>query len=336
MTEPMEKPDRSRAEMEALIAGVLAGERRALAKAITRIENRRAEGRTQAHEIVSRLMPHSGKAVRIGVSGVPGVGKSTFIESFGLFLIDQGFRVAVLAVDPSSQISGGSIMGDKVRMEHLARNPASFIRPSPSSGSLGGVARRTRESMLLCEAAGYDVVIVETVGVGQSEIAVSEMVDFFLVLMLPNAGDEIQGIKKGILEMADGLVINKADGGFKQAANQAKRFYQSALHLTRPKRKGWQTPVITCSALHREGMDRIWTMIQKHRQFLEQVGGLSQLRASQLTAWFHAAIRDEILDRLYADTSVQDLLEASLAAVRSSSRSPYQAAEEVVAKFLGD
>jgi len=334
LTEPNAKSDSEKAQLDQLIDGVLAGERRALAKAITRVENRRAEGRAQAHALVSRLMPHSGKAVRIGVSGVPGVGKSTFIESFGLFLIDQGFKVAVLAVDPSSQISGGSIMGDKVRMEHLARNAASFIRPSPSSGSLGGVARRTRESMLLCEAAGYDVVVVETVGVGQSEIAVSEMVDFFLVLMLPNAGDEIQGIKKGILEMADGLVINKADGEFKQAAGQAKRYYQSALHLTRPRYKGWQTPVLTCSALHREGMDRIWNMVRKHRAFLEEHGGLASLRASQLTAWFHAAIRDEILDKLYTDEGVRELLETSLGEVRSSKRSPYQAAEDVVKRFL--
>lgn len=320
--------------LDRMITGVLAGKRRALAQAITLVENTLPAARREANQLISTLLPKTGDAVRVGISGVPGVGKSTFIESFGLFLIQSGLRVAVLAIDPSSQISGGSIMGDKVRMERLARDPGSFIRPSPTAGSLGGVARRTRESMLLCEASGYDVVLVETVGVGQSEIAVSGMVDFFLLLMLPNAGDEIQGIKKGIIEMADGLVINKADGDFVPVAKKAKRYYENALHLVRSRRQGWQAPVLTCSALHGLGMDHVWEMIQQHRQFVEEHGGLDQLRREQMTTWFHDALEHELMEKLYAHPEIRSVLQEQLLAVKTKQRSPHQAAEELVALFL--
>jgi len=287
-----------------------------------------------AHELVTHLLPHSGASVRIGISGVPGVGKSTFVEALGLHLMTKGHRVAVLAVDPSSQISGGSIMGDKVRMEHLARNPASFIRPSPSAGSLGGVARKTRESMLLCEAAGYDVVLIETVGVGQSEVAVAEMVDVFLVLMLPNAGDEIQGIKKGIVEMADLLVINKADGAYRTAAQQAQRSLQNALHFIRSRRKGWTTPVLTCSALESEGIEDVWEMVQQHRNFLQEANLLDDLRADQMEAWFFSSLREEIMTRFYQDPKISAQLKTSLAEIRRNRRSPHQAAEALAQRFL--
>lgn len=335
MTESHATSSQATIELQTLIESVLGGNRRGLARAITRVENTRPDGRSQAHQLVSQVLPHTGGAVRIGISGVPGVGKSTFIESFGLFLIEAGHRVAVLAIDPSSQISGGSIMGDKVRMERLARNEQAFIRPSPAAGSLGGVARRTRETMLLCEAAGYDVVLVETVGVGQSEITVAEMVDFFLVLMLPNAGDEIQGIKKGIVEMADGLVINKADGEFSKVAQQAQRYYQSALHLIRPRRKGWHAPVLKCSALHGEGMAEVWQMIHRHRDFLQKDDGLAKLRVEQMKAWFHAALHDEVMERLYRDPQMGRYIQKSLNAIQAKKVSPHQAAEDLVAKFLG-
>lgn len=324
----------SNTQIDTLASALRAGSRRALARAITRVESTRTVDRDWANQVVSAVIPHSGRSVRIGISGVPGVGKSTFIESFGLYLIEQGHRVAVLAIDPTSNISGGSIMGDKVRMELLARSESSFIRPSPSGGSLGGVARKTRESMLLCEAAGYDVMLIETVGVGQSEVAVSEMVDFFLVLMLPGAGDEIQGIKKGIVEMADGLVINKADGAFEKAAKQAQRYYHNALHLVRPRHKGWQTPILTASALHGQGMDAIWKMVGDHRDFLSKDGRLEALRASQMTAWFHATLREELLARLYGQEQLTLEIEQCIQKIAKKEISPHQAAEMVVHQFL--
>src|SRR5690554_5541424 len=233
---------------------LLSGNRRALAKAITLIESKRDVDRAKSQELLERILPHSGKSIRVGISGVPGVGKSTFIESFGLYLLSQGKKLAVLAVDPSSPIAGGSILGDKTRMEYLSREENAFIRPSPSEGALGGVALKTRETMLLCEAAGYDVILVETVGVGQSEYEVASMVDFFLVLMLPNAGDELQGIKKGIMELADALVINKADGESMNYAEQTRRHYQNALHLLRHT-SFWTPQVLTCSALKNENIE---------------------------------------------------------------------------------
>src|SRR5258705_7646564 len=246
---------------EALAAEVRAGSRRALAKAITLVESTRADHQEEAQRLLELLLPHTGGAVRGGISGVPGVGKSTFIEAFGLHLVGLGKRVGVLAVDPSSAVSGGSILGDKTRMPRLAAAPEAFIRPSPAAGSLGGVTRRTREALLVCEAAGYDAVLVETVGVGQSEFAVASMVDFFLVLMLAGAGDELQGIKKGILELADALAINKADGDNVAHATQAAAQYKSALMLFRHTSLTWDPPVVTVSALESRGMDRVWAIV---------------------------------------------------------------------------
>lgn len=323
-------------KLQDMIAGVRAGKRRALAKAITLIENNRSDKRAQANQLVNSLMPDSGGAVRIGISGVPGVGKSTFIEAFGRFLIERGHKVAVLAIDPSSSISGGSILGDKVRMELLAREANAFIRPSPSAGSLGGVTRRTRESMIVCEAAGFDVILVETVGVGQSEVTVSEMVDFFLVMLLPGAGDEIQGIKKGIIEMADGLLVNKADGPMVKVAEQAARYYKNALHYSRPKIKDWTVPIFKTSALNGLGMDEVWEGILAHRAFLKERGLLKRLRNEQERLWFHAAIRDGVLDRLYGDAKIKERIAELTHEINTRKRSPHQAADEVLDLFLAE
>ncbi|CAM2067710.1 methylmalonyl Co-A mutase-associated GTPase MeaB [Sulfidibacter corallicola] len=317
-----------------LEAGVLAGKRRALAKAITLIENTRADRRAEANGLVSRILPHTGKAIRVGISGVPGVGKSTFIEALGLFLVKTGLKVAVLAVDPSSRISGGSILGDKVRMEYLARETNAFIRPSPSAGTLGGVARRTRESMLLCEAAGYDVILIETVGVGQSEIAVSEMVDFFLVLLLPNAGDEIQGIKKGIIEMADGLVVHKADSGNEDQATQAQRHYRNAVNLVRAKRKDWRAPVLRASSTEGHGIDKVWDMVSRHRRLLCERNQLESMRSAQMQRWFQTALEEELLDRFHEDPRIRERLADLQARMRARRLSPHHAAEHLVDLFL--
>src|SRR5206468_2321059 len=293
---------------EALAADVRAGSRRALAKAITLVESTRADHQRAAQRLLELLLPDTGRAARVGVSGVPGVGKSTFIEAFGLHLIGLGKKVAVLAVDPSSALSGGSILGDKTRMPRLAAAPEAFIRPSPSAGSLGGVTRRTREALLVCEAAGYDAVLVETVGVGQSEFAVASMVDFFLVLMLAGAGDELQGIKKGILELADALAINKADGENVRPAEQAAAQYRSALRLFRHTSPGWDPPVVTVSALERRGMDEVWSIIEDHRAKLGASGELERRRREQQRAWFWTMIDDGLKGHFLARDDVQRLL----------------------------
>src|SRR5213593_4174853 len=274
---PRSAPSRS-VPVEALAAEVRAGNRRALAKAITLVESTRRDHQEGAQRLLEVLLPHTGGAARLGVSGVPGVGKSTFIEAFGLHLIGLGKRVAVLAVDPSSALSGGSILGDKTRMPRLGAAPEAFIRPSPSAGSFGGVTRRTREAMLVCEAAGYDVVLVETVGVGQSEFAVASMVDFFLVLMLAGAGDELQGLKNGILELADALAINKADGDNVAHATQAAAQYRSALNLFRHATPAWDPPVVLVSALEGRGMDTVWAIIEDHHRRLTAAGELVEKR----------------------------------------------------------
>ncbi len=269
----------------ALAAGVRAGDRRALARAITLMESSRADHRLAAEALLHDLLPFAGNSVRLGVTGVPGVGKSTFIEAFGLHLVERGHRVAVLAVDPSSPRSGGSILGDKTRMEELARDPRAFIRPSPSGGTLGGVARRTREAMLVCEAAGHDVVIVETVGVGQSETAVADMVDMFLLLLVPGGGDELQGIKKGIVELADAIVVTKADGDLAPAAERAARDYRNALHLLAPSGGGWTVPVLTCSAVAGQGVGAVRETVERHRDAMRATGRVAARRATQAHAW---------------------------------------------------
>lgn len=287
-----------------MVKGVLAGNRRAVARAITLIESTRADHREAAEEVLAQLMPHTGKAVRIGFTGIPGVGKSTLIESFGLYLIEQGHRPAVLAVDPSSPVSGGSILGDKTRMEYLSRDPRAFIRPSPSSGTLGGVARRTREAMLVCEAAGHDVVIIETVGVGQSETAVAGMVDTFVLLVAPGAGDELQGIKKGIVELADMIVVTKADGDLEAAAQRAARDYANALHLLGRHGDGGDVEVVRCSSATGQGIADIWAAILRHRHTTLESGVYDARRGSQAKAWMWDEINETLLSDFKNDAQV--------------------------------
>lgn len=280
-------------ELQALADRIRAGNIRAIGKGITLIESRKPEHNERAAHLLDLLLPFSGNSLRIGITGVPGVGKSTFIEAFGSHLTEQGHKVAVLAVDPSSQITGGSILGDKTRMEELSRDPNAFIRPSPAGDTLGGVARRTRETMLLCEAAGYDVVIVETVGVGQSEITVASMVDFFMLLQLATAGDELQGIKKGVMELADAILINKADID-RQKTELAKRQYENALHILRPKSRQWQVPVLSVSALQHEGVAEVWEMLGSFRSVMQQSGEFADTRKRQAVDWMWSLLMDDL------------------------------------------
>lgn len=321
------------------IAQLKQGQRRALAKAITLIESTLESDREAAQELLNTLLPETGKSLRIGISGVPGVGKSTFIEAFGQHLLAQGKKVAVLAVDPSSPLRGGSILGDKTRMENLSRQENVFIRPSPSAGALGGVALRTRETMLLCEAAGYDVILVETVGVGQSEYDVASMVDFFLVLMLPNAGDDLQGIKRGIMELADGLVINKCDGGNQRAAAQTKVHYQNAFHLLKHD-SFWTPRILTCSALENKDIDAVWTMLSEfHQQSLEHKvnsseNAFTQKRALQNSTWLRSLIHDMLERKLYQHPEVKHTLPRLKQAVLENRITPYSAAEDIINLLL--
>ncbi len=313
-------------ETQDYIDGVLKQNRRIVAKTITLIESSLAAHQEKAKTIVDALLPYAGQAVRIGITGVPGVGKSTYIESFGLQLVKQGHRVAVLAVDPSSSKSGGSIMGDKTRMERLSLEQQAFIRPSPSSGTLGGVARRTRETMIVCEAAGFDIIIVETVGVGQSETTVASMVDFFLVLMLAGAGDELQGIKKGVLELADAIAINKADGNNIEHAKKAKIEYEKALNLLTPSSKIWSPPVLTCSAVTLDGIDEIWQTILDHRKKLESSGELADKRKKQALDWMWALVEEGLRDRFYKNPDVEKSLPQIIKAIEKGKTAPTIAA----------
>jgi LAO/AO transport system kinase len=323
-----------------LIDGVLAGDRAMLARAITLIESRAAKHKGQAQEVLLALLPHTGHAHRVGITGVPGVGKSTFIESFGKNLTGEGHKVAVLAVDPTSSRTGGSILGDKTRMADLAADENAFIRPSPSTGTLGGVGAMTRETMLLCEAAGYDVILVETVGVGQSETVVAEMVDFFLVLMLPGAGDELQGIKKGVLEIADMIAVNKADGdtnngeGGPRRARAAAREYETALHIMTPASPTWAPPVVTCSGLKGEGLTEIWHLIEDHRMKMSGTGELQDRRTAQQIRWMYTMIEDRLMARLHDDPKVKARL-ASLEADIQEGRTTATLAVEEVMGMLG-
>ncbi|MDY0191389.1 MAG: methylmalonyl Co-A mutase-associated GTPase MeaB [Desulfuromonas sp.] len=319
--------------IEQLATGICNGQLRALAKGITLIESRKPEHIQQSATLLDKLLPHSGNSLRIGISGVPGAGKSTFIEAFGIHLTKQGHKVAVLAVDPSSQISGGSILGDKTRMEDLARDPNAFIRPSPAGSSLGGVARKTRETMLLCEAAGYDVIIIETVGVGQSEITVASMVDFFLLLQLAGAGDELQGIKKGVMEIADAIVINKADGDNVSRANLAKQQYANALHILRPRSANWIVPVHTCSALHNEGIENIWAMLQEYRATMNQHHEFDAKRRQQAKEWMWALLRQDLQDMFIHDKNVQPLLPQVEQAVLDGTTTPSAASRRLLERF---
>lgn len=315
----------SRIDVDAL----LAGQRRALAKAITLIESLRPEDRVAAQELLEQLLPHTGNSIRVGISGIPGVGKSTFIEALGMELVRAGHRVAVLAVDPSSPVAGGSILGDKTRMETLSREEAAFIRPSPSQGALGGVAHKTRETMMLCEAAGYDVVLVETVGVGQSEYEVAAMVDFFLVLMLPNAGDELQGIKRGIMELADALVVNKADSESVGLARRTRRHYQNAMNLM-SHGSFWVPRVLVCSALENRGIAEVWEMIEEFRDAALENGELVRKRARQNAQWLRRLINELLEQRFRADPRVRDELPVLERHVVRGEMTPYAAAVQLL------
>ncbi len=318
----------------ALAQALLAGERAALARAITLAESRRADHREQARALIQHLLPKTGGAIRVGITGVPGVGKSTTIDALGSYLTGKGHKVAVLAVDPSSTRTGGSILGDKTRMARLAIDPNAYIRPSPSSGTLGGVAARTRETMLLCEAAGFDVILVETVGVGQSETAVADLTDFFLVLMLPNAGDELQGIKKGIIELADMIAVNKADGAGATTARAAAAQYQAALHILAPSSALWSPPVVTISGLTGEGLDALWRKIEDHRARHEAKGLITERRHRQDVKWMWAMVEDRLQAKLRHDPALKVRTPALEAAVAAGTLAPTLAAEEI-ARALG-
>ncbi len=320
-------------DMKTLAAAVRGGERRALARAITLIESTKPEHRRDAEALLEALLPYSGDSVRVGVSGVPGVGKSTFIEAFGLHVIEQGHKVAVLAIDPSSQRTGGSILGDKTRMVELSRNANAFIRPSPAGATLGGVARRTREAMLICEAAGFDVIIVETVGVGQSETAVADMVDLFLLLLLPAGGDELQGIKKGIMELADVVVVNKADGDLAAIAGHTMADYRHALTLLR--HGAWRVPVLSCSALNKTGIDTVWETIAEYRTVTGKDDALNARRAAQACAWLWSEIRETLLDSFRQHPDVRSALPALEVGVTQGAQIPTVAARALLERFLG-
>lgn len=315
------------------VDGVRAGDRGVLGRAITLVESHAATDRALAQKLLVALLPHTGRAHRVGISGVPGAGKSTFIETLGTNLTSRGHRVAVLAVDPSSGVTGGSILGDKTRMPKLARDERAFVRPSPSSGSLGGVTRKTRETILVCEAAGFDVILVETVGVGQSETAVHDMVDFFLVLTLAGAGDELQGIKRGIVELADLLAINKADGDNERAAQRARREYASALALMRVGHAGWKVPVVTCSGLRNTGLDTLWTKVLEHRNLSTETGEFTRRREAQLRRAIWNTVDDRLAEALRTHPAVKRLAPALEAEVVAGKIPPTLAAERLLDAF---
>ncbi|MQA61902.1 MAG: methylmalonyl Co-A mutase-associated GTPase MeaB [Actinophytocola sp.] len=315
--------------------GVLAGDRGVLSRAITLVESSRADHRAQAQELLVELLPSAGGAHRVGITGVPGVGKSTFIERLGTTLTAAGHRVAVLAVDPSSSRSGGSILGDKTRMAQLAVDPAAFIRPSPTSGTLGGVARATRETIVLMEAAGYDVVLVETVGVGQSEITVANMVDCFLFLTLARTGDQLQGIKKGVLELADVIAVNKADGDHEREARKAARELAGALRLLYGPDASWTPPVLTCSGLTGDGLDTVWQQIGRHRGTLDESGELAAKRSRQQVDWTWAMVREQLLGRLERHPGVRSVVPEVEALVRAGEITATLAAQRILDAFTG-
>lgn len=320
---------------EDYIQGIRGGDRVALGKAITLAESTLPKHRSLAQEVIDGCLPFAGNSVRIGVTGVPGVGKSTFLETIGKSLTAKGHRLAVLAIDPSSQRTRGSILGDKTRMEELANDPNAFIRPSASAGSLGGVARKTRETITLCEAAGFDVLFVETVGVGQSETAVHSMVDFFLLLMLAGAGDELQGIKRGIMEMADAIVINKADGDNSEKAEMARQEYENALHLFPPALSGWTPRVLTCSAVTGKGIPETWGMISEYFDMARSSGYFDQRRTTQSVQTFQHAIEESLKEDFFHHTRVRPLYEEYRNEILAGKMSPYNAAQELLRIYLG-
>ncbi|WP_226618352.1 methylmalonyl Co-A mutase-associated GTPase MeaB [Cytobacillus firmus] len=324
-----QKKSASLPDLDVLEEGILSGSRTVLARAITLIESNAEHHFRHAQELLHRLLPHSGRSLRIGITGVPGAGKSTFIESFGTYLCEAGLKAAVLAVDPSSSLSGGSILGDKTRMEQLSRNPRAFIRPSPSAGKLGGVHRKTRETMLLCEAAGFDVILVETVGVGQSEVIVREMVDFFMLLTLTGAGDELQGMKKGIMELADAVIVNKADGSNKKLAEKTKAEYNRILHFLQPATKGWQTKAYTCSSVFHEGISEIWNVIKTFENTAKTSGVFEERRRLQTKQWIHSMILDQLQFSFFYHPDIKPLLPKIENEVIAGNRTVTSAVEEL-------
>jgi LAO/AO transport system kinase len=317
-------------------AGILKGDRAKLAKGITLIESNAAHHFELAQELLQSLLPYTGKSLRIGISGVPGAGKSTFIEAFGTHLCNLGKKVAVLAVDPSSSINGGSILGDKTRMEELSRNPRAFIRPSPSEGTYGGVHRKTRETMLLCEAAGFDIILIETVGVGQSEAMVRSMVDFFMLLVLTGAGDELQGMKKGIMELVDGIVVNKADGDNLKPALRTQSEYSRILHFLQPITKGWVAKAYTCSAVTGKGILELWDMLQEFMDTTKQSGVFQNRRRMQTKEWFYSFIERQLQQLFYKHDNVKQLLPILENQVMAGNKTITKAVQEVFQSFLHD
>lgn len=310
-----------------LATKLLDRDKTALSRGITLVESNQKEHQAIAEKLIEECLPHAHKSIRIGITGVPGVGKSTFIEAFGSFLIQKGKKVAVLAVDPSSSVSHGSIMGDKTRMENLVTEEDAFIRPSPSGDSLGGVARKTRESIILCEAAGFDVILIETVGVGQSETTVHSMTDFFLLLKLAGAGDELQGIKRGIIEMADAIVINKADGDNMKAARDARLEFKRALHLYPPKASEWQPKVSLCSALEETGIHEVWEMILEYKSLVDENNYFEDNRHNQNKFWLLQTINEHLKNRFYQDPKIKKALENQLKAIANNETTPFAAAK---------
>jgi LAO/AO transport system kinase len=319
---------------DALASAIRAGDRASLARAITLIESRRADHQDAARALVQELLPHTGQAIRVGITGTPGVGKSTTVDRLGTMLTAQGHKVAVLAVDPSSTRTGGSILGDKTRMPRLAVDPNAYIRPSPASGTLGGVAAKTREAMLLCEAAGFDVVLVETVGTGQSETAVADMTDFFLVLMLPGAGDELQGMKKGIVELADLVAVNKADGDNIKRATAAAAEYRAALHILKPSSPYWMPSVITYSALTGDGIAELWSRVLAHREAMTASGALAARRREQQVKWLWSMIEERALGRWRSDPAIRPKLKQIETAVAAGELSATLAVDRI-ARLIG-
>ncbi len=323
------------ADTQPYIEGVLRHDRRMISKTITLIESALPEHKKMARLVIDRLLPHTGKAIRLGITGVPGAGKSTFIESLGMMLVKKGLTVAVLAVDPSSVRSGGSVLADKTRMERLSTQENAFIRPSPSGGTLGGVASKTRETMLVCEAAGFDVMIIETLGSGQSEVAVASMVDFFLMLMISGAGDELQGIKKGILELTDAIAINKADGDNIQRAAFARRQFETALHFSAPSSPNWTPPVLTCSSLESTGVEAIWEVVLKHREKLMETGELELKREQQALDWMWFLVREGLAEWFYRNPYVRTMIPKVEREVEVGTTAPTTAADKLLF-FLED
>ncbi len=325
----------SKPQLDELIKGILEGNFMDLSRGITICESKKPSDRERASQIVKECLPHSGNSIRVGITGVPGVGKSTFIEAFGLYLVDvEKKKVAVLAVDPTSSKSKGSILGDKTRMEKLSSHPSAYIRPSPASGALGGVSHHSRESIILCEAAGFDTILVETVGVGQSETDVKEMTDFFLLLMLAGAGDELQGIKRGIIEMADAMLINKADGENIQAAKRAKREYQNALHLFPQTESGWIPKVEICSALEQTNMNETWELISKYSKHTKKNGYFKKQRNQQLNSWFNKSIEELLHISLFENEVLKKMLNALREDVLSREIAPVEAAKKIFDDFI--